>query len=356
MINFQSIKSGCTINCNIDGVSIQGAILHIGKINIDEGYVSAWICHSNPDREGDPSPEKYGMPYSWVFSCNLDGTNSGDVSDIRIIEDGLVYKQNVEISEDLVRFLQFSDSSRVDIIFHLKSGVMDEFTKYELSDKPGFIKLTHFSKEIGKSDKIVDIRLARFVRQATTALVKKYSGIFEMNLSDKDIENIHNNFLAFKNGSLLRLEILSGEDILQGYIRENYTSGKGTLHNSCMTDHLDYLELYTKNPSQVKLAVIKVNDKIHGRCLIWKTTTGLEVFDRVYFAHDWMEKHITKTLTEKGFVSVNKSEFNIVQLENWDFKAYPYLDSFYRFDKETGRLLALIGNYNMLRNTNGTIN
>jgi hypothetical protein len=66
-------------------------------------------------------------------------------------------------------------------------------------------------------------------------------------------------------------EIVEGDEIAKWYRYENYAENKGTLGNSCMRDKRDsFFEIYTKNPEVCRMLILKEDDKILGRALIWK--------------------------------------------------------------------------------------
>ena len=86
---------------------------------------------------------------------------------------------------------------------------------------------------------------------------------------------MHNKFVTFQSNDNCLITFLSGEKILEGYNRKNYYGEDGgTLHKSCMTNKFNFLNLYTHNPNQIKLAVIYINDKVAARCFVWTTIDG----------------------------------------------------------------------------------
>lgn len=142
--------------------------------------------------------------------------------------------------------------------------------------------------------------------------------------------------------TLLTFEIVKG-DAIAYYYNEANNEERGPLANSCMKfgqrNHL--FNLYTKNPNQISL-LIKHNDnnKICGRAILW-TVEGKTYIDRVYYTNEKILQDFIKYANSKGFISIYSDEhlgyklhldfktnekFEI-QLDNWNFHAYPYMDT-----------------------------
>jgi hypothetical protein len=336
--------SGQRITCTIKGHQIIDAVIYLKT-----GTSRCWICHNNPELVGSEADNLYGYLYSWSFV------------DYRPEEDG-VYNilpilstidiKKFTLSNKMIKFFSFINRDDLKIIFEFKiKGVFEDFTNLSESENSGFVVLSDGKKN-------VEIKVSRLIRQITNSISqidkdKTYGNIFK--LSDHDIEKIYNKYISFQNCAKSEVEFLSGEKILEGYRRENYILGstETVLHKSCMVDKLDFLKIYTENPNQVKMAVLKFEDKIAARCLIWKDVNGKEYFDRIYYQFDWLENLLSDKLSLLGYKYVKQAQFSMIQLDKWEFDYYPYLDNFYHFDKTEGRLL-MVGNSNVLRNTNGT--
>lgn len=100
-------------------------------------------------------------------------------------------------------------------------------------------------------------------------------------------------------------EIVTGDDILKYYDKNNYYNRSGSLNSSCMrtADHENKLRFYTKN-SNISLIIFKLNDKILGRALLWTTTTGEKVMDRIYVNDDKCISHFHKFAEEMKFLNI----------------------------------------------------
>ena len=310
---------------------------------------SAWICHNSSSNSGDSAPNKYGYRYSWGFRV-YDGESTTDgVSEIHPYTSAS--SKQFSISERLQTFFRFHNLSSTLLLMKYKLGIFDEYNIYDFSENEGFIKLCNEKKS-------VEIKFGRFVKQMTTKFNELLLNPVSSNLDDSDkfVESLHNKFMAYQKNDGFDIDFLSGEDILIGYTRANYLDKDGgTLHNSCMNDKHKFLNIYTKNPNQIRLAIIKIDDKIACRCLIWKTVEGKEYADRIYYKYDWMEPLMRKRLDDMGIPHISKFSTKLVQLEKWEFDYYPYLDHFYNFDKHSGSLLYFSNSLHTLRNTNGAL-
>lgn len=342
-------RSGDIVSCSIKGYELTNVRVHITSRTGEIGF-SGYICHNNPLFSGSRSPEMYGFPYSWQFNQSDGGRTSDGVTNLINTMAAISLKKDVIVEEDLLSFFRIEQESIL-TLFHYKFGIFDEYNVFSISKNSGFIKLS--SK---KSKKIVEIKIGRFIKQ----MIIRYNQLVKcpLNISDQKIESIHNKFVSFQKNDQI-INFLSGQDILEGYRKENYPTDNGSvLHKSCMVDRFSYLGIYTENPNQVQLATISIDSKIVARAFVWTTIDGEKFYDRIYFTHDWLNNLMSSKLEAIGIKSIQKENFQMVQLENWKFKEYPYLDHFYYFNVNKGTLMFLnIDNIAIrsLRNTDGRL-
>jgi hypothetical protein len=132
--------------------------------------------------------------------------------------------------------------------------------------------------------------------------------------NDKQIEEFVNKFKATIENSGEVFEIVEGEDIEFWYDSKNYLERSGTLGNSCMSQKKGIFNIYTKNPEVCRMLILKEDDKILGRALIWKLNSikshsadlsGVEYFmDRQYTIKDSdVQKFRNYAKEQKGWVS-----------------------------------------------------
>jgi hypothetical protein len=331
-------KTGDSVVFTIDGNIVLGKIF-IRDISYDKSYTRCYICHNNPNYNGDNSPDRLGFEYSWSFS--VDNGNPSELnSDVDIISPDIETKSKEDyfISEELNSFLNTQELSIVKIILE-KENIFPLYNKFEISDTKGLIKLTN-----SKKNRFVEIKFGRFL----TSLFKQMKEVSKIEnlLNNSDIEKIYNNFISYQNDDYIKITTVSGEDILDGYKRDNYSKSKSSLGGSCMTDKLNYLKIYTQNPEVVSMIIIKTFDKIVGRCLIWTTTSGKKVMDKRYTCDDWVIskfEDIQKEMDILDYSDCNEIKMT-VQLINNNFKEYPYLDTFRIYDNENKTLCNFVSN------------
>lgn len=369
-LNKFTFKSGDAISCKIKGYLIKNARLHFSEMSTPSD-VKGWICHNESDCSGDTSPVKYGFRHSWAFHIITERLGNGtshqlltdEVSDVLPLLPPSITIKNIFVDGELDNFLklnQFEDI--VNPLLYTKLGIFDEFDTYRMSDVDGCIILGSKS-----SNKKIEIKISRFVKQMSTKMqeiltdspTEGYSCV-SMDISDKTIENIYNTFVSYQKNDKCDIRFFKGDDILKGYDKENFIlPDGGTLYKSCMVGHPQYLQLYTKNPNQVQLAAIYMKcpltseSKIAARGLVWTTTDGKMYSDRVYYKFDWIEKIMVEKLRSMNIIPIQEQAIGVVQLENWEFEYYPYVDNFYSLDKSKGILIALGNGVRSLRNTNG---
>ena len=204
-------------------------------------------------------------------------------------------------------------------------------------------------------------------------LVRAILGVANVKFVDKDIEDFVNQYKAtydFINDALSRFDLVDGNKISYWYNKENYEKDDGTLGNSCRAD-VDsyYFDIYTKNPNQVKLAILYddngtkpnegryTSDKIKGRALVWSAKAdgvSINFMDRIYTIND-SDVELFKQYAEKNGIwykvrqdsnnectitngTEKKTPTIIVNLNDGDFDHYPYLDTLCYVNSETGEL------------------
>jgi hypothetical protein len=342
-------ESGTPISCTIKGITIDNAIVHF--FDETKSVVRGWVCHNNSDFDGDESPNRYNFRYSWCFHVSKDGGLTDEVDGLKPLLTGVSLKKDVKIVPELLFFIkEFSEQNKCDYapLFIYKFDLFDEFNQYEIDDLEGFITLKN-------ERKTVQVKISRFIRQVGIKfndLVSSQKTLIKVDISDKLIEILFNKFVAFQKQNQ-NLEFYSSEEILKGYKKENYFGTSGVIHNSCMSDKLEYLNLYTQNPNQVQLAVIYIQQKIAARTIVWTATDGKKYHDRIYYTNDWLENLMKNKLNKLGIQTIKESGFKMVQLDKWNFKNYPYIDNFYHFDSTNGTLLYYPENIKTLRSAHG---
>lgn len=189
----------------------------------------------------------------------------------------------------------------------------------------------------------------------------------------KEIEDFTNKFKMRQTNSTEKFEIIEGEDIAFWYSSNNYYEESYTLGSSCMREVDDYFfKIYTLNPEVCKMLVLLDEDgdgemKLLGRALLWKPfykksyNNELEFewfLDRQYAINDaiilkfreyadkegWSYKK-RNTHSDLNEIVYKGSDYSVkmkLQLQkykgDYDYGSYPYVDTFRRYDPESGIL------------------
>ncbi len=193
--------------------------------------------------------------------------------------------------------------------------------------------------------------------------------LFPEKYTAAQIEDFVNSFKANIKKMELVFELVEGEDIEKWYYYQNYKETKGTLGNSCMSKKTGIFNIYVKNPDVCKLLILRQDDKIVGRALVWKinslklivknneiTLESIEWFmDRQYTINDSDVMRFRKYAQEKGWAYKSRNNHHsfefikltdeqelevdmTVKVKKGDYENFPYLDTFRRYDPETGIL------------------
>lgn len=305
----------------------QDSVLEHGAIWFDEKKPNRfWFCTNSSVFKGDESPNMLGYEYSWQY--DLSRINSDNAIFYHKLKTEIHRSCEDFIDSNIYNFIR-KEIPHLKFLFEIKNNLIENYDKLTKGTENGMVT---FHSSI--RNKKLDIKFGRLVRRISTAFAEIVAAnpknTVPYTVTDEVIEKIHNRFVSDGNKSL-RYEIVSGKDIIKGYTRSNYCEGRGTLHNSCMTDKHDYLKIYTDNPDKISLAIFHdLDDKICGRTLIWKADDGNTYYDRIYYTIDWQNNYIDKILKDLGYQAIhNTNKTASVKLSKLDFTAYPYMDTLY---------------------------
>ena len=198
-----------------------------------------------------------------------------------------------------------------------------------------------------------EVGLGRFVNK-----------LFPGKYNSKQVEDFVNSFKASLEKQGEYFDLVEGEDIEHWYWYENYKEKSGTLGSSCMAQKRNLFGIYTQNQDVCKLLILKEDDKILGRALVWKLASikrgrdiieGVEYFmDRQYTIKESDVQKFKNYAKEQGWcyksynnhhsystVTINDEEINVqmtVRVKDKDYNRYPYMDTFRRYDVSNGIL------------------
>lgn len=226
--------------------------------------------------------------------------------------------------------INFINNSQVD---RLIAANEDPFQKSKNGMKIG--RLARQVLELNGS-KVSDVELNKFV------------DLWKAAIDGKDIKE--ENFAFVK-----------GEDIKYWYNLNQYLEQSGTLGNSCMRDpnKSSFLNIYSNNPEVCSLLILKKDNKLIARALVWKLIKPVDGFDyyldRIYTINDsdvnvvtdiyidWLRKNNSiKDFKRENLLCYTTLDFRAtkidVKLNKWKFDYYPYMDSFIFFKIKEGEL------------------
>jgi hypothetical protein len=270
------------------------------------------------------------------------------------------------ISEDLRLLLQpIKNNSIVASLLLCKEHPAHSLTKNHID----YISIAH--SDSSKLSYLTPDRMKKLDHSEYWSTSKRFSvnpGSFVRkifnNISERDIEIFVTLFKNVTDKNKRKFEIVVGEDIRRYYHYLTYLEQASSIGASCMKYDgcQKYLDFYVNNPDQLKMIILFTNiledgsdvevKKILGRALLWNFD-GKKIMDRIYTINDEEHSHFFKMWAdENGFIYKNEQNWrNTIWFEskgekfpsrisftpkNWEFKKYPYLDTFKFLDISNG--------------------
>jgi hypothetical protein len=176
------------------------------------------------------------------------------------------------------------------------------------------------------------------------------------NVSSKEVEIFSNLFRAESRKPKFTFKVVNGELIRELYHYSNHASECGSLGVSCMRydSCQKMMNMYVENPDKISMLVMfDEDDKVMSRALLWNFGEN-KIMDRIYSINDeQLPYYFKKWATDNGYLfrsqqnwynSLNFQNLNTekqflkleVKLDNYDFRYYPYLDTFRFYSPDTG--------------------
>jgi hypothetical protein len=237
--------------------------------------------------------------------------------------------------------------------------------KEDLVEDPiNFISVAHDKTKISylTTDRIAKIEDPSLYWSSSRRFAVKPGGFISKIFKDipaKEVEKFSNLYRAQSNKASFTLSVVDGLKMLTYYHINSYAQERGTLGASCMKydNCQDYLGIYTHNRDKVKMLVMLNSEGgLMGRALLWDFDTH-KIMDRIYTISDEeFAFQFKKWATDNGYLykseqnwyntlnfenlSTPKQELKLsIKLDNFQFRRYPYVDTFKFFDEEKGLLL-----------------
>lgn len=246
---------------------------------------------------------------------------------------------------DLKQLLLQVDHPYADNLLQIINSQQDIKTNYNglkvdtnANNKIGFLPDSQFQRfsEVDKWKRPrSEADLGRMVKQILTA-----AGHEVDNSELEKFVTAYKGMWNFKYSKEYDISIVEGEEIRKWYDEKNYVktidSYNSSLAKSCMrySSCQPYFSIYVDNPEYCKMVILKIQNKIKARALVWTLSNGDLYLDRIYFTHEGEQELIKNWITEKyknkkiKFFQVALPSIEI-SLKSADYQLYPYVDSAY---------------------------
>jgi hypothetical protein len=316
----------------------------------------------------------------------------------------LLSLQGKEIKDD-ISFLDFDETPGMFTFKTMKNYKKNREEGLETAKKWGAEKLmllngTYLISDIEKvgdefegTEKIVDDLFDGEHSTVSTGrnpfkIGRFINAVFPGEFTSGEIENFTNSYKAIQKAG--EAEMVEGEEIRKWYLEDNYINMAQPLGTSCMryAKCQSYFDIYVKNSDVCKMACLfelddKGEKKLAGRAIVWKISKvkylrdsgpDFEWFmDRQYGVSDDVITKLRNYAVKKGWayktknsagdligVSFKNNDYNCdlqVQLGNFQFSKFPYMDTFKRYDPTSNKLYndqnSDISGYYILSDTSG---
>jgi hypothetical protein len=224
----------------------------------------------------------------------------------------------------------------------------------------------NYSNELHELDDIESARGSGVFKKSRNevGLGRFVNKLFPGKYNSKQVEEFVNSFKASLEKAGEYFDLVEGDDIDFWYKSKNYKENSGTLGSSCMAQKSNLFGIYTQNQDVCKMLILKEDDKIIGRALVWKLESirslgkpveGVEYFmDRQYTIKESDVQKFRNYAKEQGWcyksynnhhsystVNIDGEDRNVgmtIKVKDKDYNRYPYMDTFKRYDVNNGIL------------------
>lgn len=176
------------------------------------------------------------------------------------------------------------------------------------------------------------VKIGRFINKLLDVWFKDKGDRGDYSASDVErFVNVYSAKVLFNSTIYDKLEIVQGEDIRKWYYEENYLSTLGQLGSSCMRydECQKYLDIYVYNSEVCKLLILRMDDKILGRALLWIDIEGNKWIDRIYTYKDNYKNLMNEWAIKNDYKSIyDTKNIATIKIKDGSYKYYPYMDTF----------------------------
>jgi hypothetical protein len=253
--------------------------------------------------------------------------NIGEVLNLPSSEPaGFASTVNELVSNRLSHFyVRTSIEKHSDEFFHFIKFEVDTFT-YVTKDKFYDVLLNN-----GYNNKSlhlgVENSLSIFGNHVRTISISKFMLRIFPTYDAKQIQQYieYNKMLSSYDPNMF--SVVTGSDISKYYAVNSYFTNTGDLGTSCMRhDEKQAAVKFYDNNKNISLIIVRPNgaDAIIGRALLWTTTDGTKVMDRIYTSNSKLVSLFHRYAAENGFINIyevrkhpNQRDLTAMSPGNW---------------------------------------
>ena len=184
-------------------IYLQDGVIEHGAIWFDEEKTDHyWFCSNSTKFKGDPSPNKLGYKYSWLYNTVNNDSSYTIYHKLKVEK----YKRyNEYIDDNLGTFIRREIPS-LTFLFEIKNNLNENYDNLTKSTENGMVTF-HSSTR----NKKLDIKFGRLVRRISTAFAEIVAAnpknTIPYTISDETIEKIHNRIVS-ENNKLLKFILI----------------------------------------------------------------------------------------------------------------------------------------------------
>ena len=206
----------------------------------------------------------------------------------------------------------------------------------------GMTSTGHYPVVIGvefERTEVVMPQVWNFKKRYHTSVGKLIRRLFKEKYSDRDITSFSEAYASLITvaNPLYDFQIMEGEQIKWAYHEDNYHTHTNTLGSSCMRYERcqSYFDIYTKDPSKVKIGVLLRNGKVAARAILWNLN-DYWAYDRIYSTRTETENLLKSTLETAGYRRIWQASGQYsLKIDLSGVSRFPYVDTLYCYDPDS---------------------
>jgi hypothetical protein len=203
-------------------------------------------------------------------------------------------------------------------------------------DQAGLTITTTYPHIIGvefENTELVLPEVWNYKKRYHTSVGKLIRRIFKDKYSDRDITTFSESYasLITVSNPLYDFRIMEGEQVKWAYHEDNYYAFSNTLGSSCMRYERcqPYFEMYTRDPSKVKIGVLMRANRVAARAILWNLGEQW-AYDRIYSINTETENLLKTALESANYKRIWQThERYSIKIDLTGINQFPYVDTLY---------------------------